>query len=272
MQASLPRTFRKRRLIFWRRLTLSASFSLLILIPLVNLFLGITFIQGWYQSLGIGKLRIVSPLEGLQSILVTNHVHLPALVGMLIPVVLALLLGRVFCSWICPISFFAETRSLFHHKEPGRHCDHFTLPRQALWFTLAADMFIALILGAPLFVFLSPPGLVGRELMLMVLFHTFALEGLVVAAVLTLELLARRFFCRSLCPLGALLALFGSRRKLRIQWHADTCTACGRCDDSCPLGLSPSRGEAASLYCWNCGLCLDKCPHKALALYWQRSP
>ena len=79
----------------WRRLLLTAAFLLLIVNPLVNYYLGITFVQGWYQSLGIGELRITSPLEGLESLLVTRQVVVPTLVGMLVPLVLALLLGRV---------------------------------------------------------------------------------------------------------------------------------------------------------------------------------
>jgi ferredoxin-type protein NapH len=271
MQVLLPGRLSGYGFTFWRRLLLSISFVLLICIPLTHRIFGITVVQGWYQSLGIGKLRIVSPLEGLQSILTTHHVHVPALIGMLIPVLVAFFLGRVFCSWVCPISFLAEGRSFFSRHPPGRKQDRIVLPRQMLWYTLIADMLFALVLGAPVFVFLSPPGLVGRELMLAILFQTLTLEGLVVVLVMALELLSRRFYCRSLCPLGALLALLGSRRRLRMVWHVDSCVACGRCDAICPLGLAPSKAEADSPYCWNCGLCSDHCPHDALRFSW-RSP
>ncbi|MGI6638364.1 MAG: 4Fe-4S binding protein [Desulfobulbus sp.] len=54
-----------------------------------------------------------------------------------------------------------------------------------------------------------------------------------------------------------------------LVWHAASCTSCGRCDESCPLGLAPSRGEADSPYCWNCGLCSDHCPHDVLGFTWR---
>ena len=82
------------------------------LLILVNLFLNyywhINFIQDWYQSFGLGSLWFVSPLEGLESLLLTKSLYLPSLVGMVIPVLIALFLGRVFCSWLCPVSFILE--------------------------------------------------------------------------------------------------------------------------------------------------------------------
>ena len=64
----------------------------------INFFLHNNFIQGWYQSLGIGSLWFVSPLEGLESLVITRSIYLPSIIGMAIPVTLAFLLGRVFCS------------------------------------------------------------------------------------------------------------------------------------------------------------------------------
>ncbi len=248
-----------------RFLTLLFSFLLLVAIPILNLF-NITFLQGWYQSLGIGDLWIVSPLEGLESILVSKGLYFPTLVGMLVPVVLAVVLGRVFCSWVCPISFLSECldylkKAVFRADPPK---DRWVLPLWILWFSLIGELLISMILGSPVFVFLSPPALVGRELMLAVVFRTLALEGIVILLVLGLHLVTRRFYCRYLCPLGALLALLGSWRRLRIRLRKKDCSGCALCDEVCPLGLKVLKGEAAGTYCWNCGECVERCPHRAL--------
>lgn len=92
----------------WRCCVLTGAFLLIVLNPLLNYYLHSSFFQGWYQSLSIGNLWFVSPLEGLESILVTKSLYLPSLIGMLIPVGIALVLGRVFCSWVCPVSFLLE--------------------------------------------------------------------------------------------------------------------------------------------------------------------
>jgi len=254
-----------------RLLVLAGAFLLIAVNPLLNYYLHFDFIQGWYQSLGIGRLWFVSPLEGLESLLITKAVYLPAVIGMLIPVLLALLLGRVFCSWLCPVSFLLELLERLRRAVSGRRFlyNRLVLAKRVLWFTLMAELLLSMVLGAPLFVFLSPPGLVGREIMMLVFFHTLALEGLILLLVVALELVTRRMFCRSFCPLGGLLALIGSRRRLVVRYDRESCTGCGICSRSCPMGLKPEEGEGRGPYCWNCGECLDGCRHGALEFTWR---
>jgi ferredoxin-type protein NapH len=132
----------------------------------------IDFIQCWYLSLGIGSLWFVSSPEGLESVLVTKNLYLPSLVAMAIPITLALMLGRVFCSWICPISFILERFERIRLKVSGRkHLKNtLILARRILWYTLIVELILSMIIGTPLFVFLSPPGLVCREITMMVFF------------------------------------------------------------------------------------------------------
>lgn len=261
-------SFHARRL--W---VLSGAILLLFLGPLANYYFQINWLQGWYQSLGIGNFWVVSPLEGLESILVARQLYLPALIAMLAPVVLALLLGSVFCSWICPISFFSEILDGLRRWLSGRKWlqDRLLLSRRFLWFALIGELILTMILGGPIFVFVSPPGLVGREIMTLIFFHTLALEGMILLLVLGMNLITRRFYCRYFCPLGATLNLLGSRRKLVVSMDHDLCSACGLCDRRCPLGLSPANGMAESLYCWNCGECVDICQSQALSFQWRQT-
>lgn len=261
-------SFHTRRL--W---VLSAAFLLILLGPLANYYFQINWVQGWFQSLGIGEFWFVSPLEGLESILVAKQLYLPALIAMLAPILLATLLGSVFCSWLCPISFFSEILDTLRRRPNGRKWlqDRFLLPRRILWYALLGELILTMIAGAPIFVFVSPPGLVGREIMTLVFFHTLALEGVILLLVLGMNLVTRRFYCRYLCPLGATLNLLGSRRKLVVKLERDQCTACGLCDRRCPLGLSPAKGMTDSIYCWNCGECVDACPSQALSFQWRQT-
>lgn len=244
-----------------RFLVLSGAFMLLLLAPLLNYYCNINFIQGWYQSLGIGDFWIVSPLEGLESLFVTRQAFGPLVTALVLPTLLAMVMGRVFCSWVCPITFLTELgeriKKLF--SQTTTTPERWKLMRQMLWLTLALELFITLVLGAPVFVFLSPPGLVGRELMTLVFFHSLTLEGIVILIALTLNLISKRFYCRYLCPLGACLALLGQRRRLRLKNAVQNCRGCGTCDRACPMGLKPSIGEGMSVYCWNCGSCIDHC-------------
>ncbi|SHO42528.1 4Fe-4S binding protein [Desulfopila aestuarii] len=256
-----------------RLIVLTGAFMLIAINPFLNYFLQIDFVQGWYQSLGIGSLWFVSPLEGLESLLITKSVYMPALVGMLIPVILAFLLGRVFCSWLCPVSFLLELLDRLRRAITRRRHLHnkLVVAKRLLWFTLIAEFLLSMILGAPLFVFLSPPGLVGREIMMAVFFHKLALEGVVLLVVIVLEFVTRRMFCRTFCPLGGLLALIGSHRRLVVQLDREACTHCGLCNRSCPMGLQPEENEAKTAYCWNCGECLESCQDNVLAFTWRKN-
>lgn len=242
------------------------ALAFLVVIPLLNFYCNFSFFQGWYQSVGIGDLWIVSPLEGLESILVSRSLFGPLVVAMLIPVAIAVLMGRVFCGWICPIHFFSRIIEEIYRKTATKKYvrERWAIPRPVLFISLSVELGVTCILGAPIFVMLSPPGLVGREIMMVVFFGRFALEGIIVPLTLLLNGLSRNYFCRYFCPLGALLALLGKKRILNVVTLAGGCTSCGKCRKSCPFGLHAGEGEGESMYCCSCGSCIDSCPHGRL--------
>lgn len=256
----------------WRLLVLTGAFLVILINPFVNFYLHQNFLQGWYQSLGIGKLWFVSPLEGLESLVIGKSIYLPSIIGMLLPLLLAFFLGRVFCSWLCPVSFILELFDRLRKTFTGKKYINNALlvVKRVLWFTLIAEIVLSMVLGAPIFVFLSPPGLVGREIMMMVFFKKLAFEGGLLLLIVFLELLTRRFFCRSFCPLGGLLALVGKKRSLVVTVSEENCTECGLCVRTCPMGLKPQLYEGESAYCWNCGDCLDSCHFDALRFIWKK--
>lgn len=256
---------------FIRFLILSGAFLVILLNPFLNYYFHFNFVQGWYQSLGVGNLWFVSPLEGLESILTAKSYYMPSLIGMAVPVLIAIFLGRVFCSWLCPITFFLEIFDKMRKWISGKKFlqNRLVVAKKFLWFVLIVELIFSMVLGAPLFVFLSPPGLVGREIMMMVFFGSLALEGLLLLVIVFLELLTRRFFCRTFCPLGALLAFLGKGRRLKVRLLPDNCTGCGVCDLTCPMGLEVSKGESCTSYCWNCGECVDVCRHDSLNFSWK---
>ncbi|SDP53191.1 4Fe-4S binding protein [Desulforhopalus singaporensis] len=255
----------------WRLLTLGGAFLLVVINPFVTYYLHFTFVQGWYQSLGIGSLWFVSPLEGLESLLISKSFYGPSLVGMAVPVLVALFLGRVFCSWICPVSFILEVQDRIRKVFSGKRYlfNGLIVAKRILWVTLMTEILLSMILGVPLFVFLSPPGLVGREVMMLAFFGSLPLEGGILLLIVMLELLTRRFFCRSFCPLGGLLAFIGRKRNLVIDLADESCSGCRQCDFVCPMGLRPSVGESRGAYCWNCGECVACCDNEALKFHWR---
>lgn len=150
-----PRTQRYTTL---RLGVLTGAFLIILVNPFINYFLHNNFLQGWYQSIGVGALWFVSPLEGLESLLITKAIYMPSLIGMIIPLTLAFLLGRVFCSWICPVTFILELVDRLRKVISKKKYLHnkLVVAKRVLWFTLIAELVLSMVIGAPLFVFSVP--------------------------------------------------------------------------------------------------------------------
>ena len=73
-----------------------------------------------------------------------------------------------------------------------------------------------------------------------------------------------RFFCRAICPLGALLGIFSRFSLWRIDRDPVRCTDCDLCLKSCE-GASDPQGDLRKSECFVCLNCIEDCPHDALA-------
>lgn len=72
-----------------------------------------------------------------------------------------------------------------------------------------------------------------------------------------------RFFCRVLCPLGALLGIFSRFALWRIDRDPVRCTDCDLCLKSCE-GASDPHKDLRKSECFVCMNCIEDCPHDAL--------
>jgi MauM/NapG family ferredoxin protein len=97
--------------------------------------------------------------------------------------------------------------------------------------------------------------------------------GLIFLIILFLNRIRPRFWCRILCPLGALLGIFSRFTILRLEKDQATCTDCKRCSRTCQGAASPMPGQtwdnAECLLCFNC---FDACPEGALSFGFRWSP
>lgn len=86
------------------------------------------------------------------------------------------------------------------------------------------------------------------------------------AGVVALGLLANRFWCRSLCPLGALLGVFGKKAPVRLA-VSDKCNHCLRCVNECKVGaITQDPRIHLDSECTACYRCLAICPQRAIAV------
>jgi ferredoxin-type protein NapH len=260
--------FSYRRLNRLRGLAQLLALAFLVAVPVLNRA-GVHWIVGTLYSISIGELDIADPAMTLQTVLLTKDVFPRLLLAAAVPAVLALVLGRVFCSWLCPYNTLLEWVDRFErrflkqrwtrkHRRPIEANPH----PFAYWAILAGLLLAAVTFGVPLLSWLSAPGIVSSQIAQAVLGMGPGLELGIVAVLLVAEVaLARRFWCKYACPVGATFSLFRTRRTLRIACDASRCT-CGSgseaCAVACPLGLLPRAGDVYP-HCFNCGSCLAAC-------------
>jgi polyferredoxin/formate hydrogenlyase subunit 6/NADH:ubiquinone oxidoreductase subunit I len=120
----------------------------------------------------------------------------------------------------------------------------------------------------------------GTEYLVQVLFgfgykayQTAWFIGIVFLVILFLNRIRPRFWCRVLCPLGALLGICSRFSILRLEKNQEKCTNCNLCTKSCQGAASPRPGQdwdsAECLMCFNC---FSTCPEDALTFRFRWSP
>jgi polyferredoxin len=213
------------------------------------------------------------PIAGLMNtkyFVMTGHVpaiHPAAMFLFIGFMLMSLLLKKAFCSWLCPVGTFSEFlwrlgRSLFTRN--------FHLPR---WFDTPLRSLKYILLG--LFVafigamsaealegFMSTPyGLVADVRMLNFFRDMGITAGIVIALLALLSMLVQNFWCRYLCPYGALMGLASLLSPVKIRRDSEACIDCSKCSKACPAGLAVDKlVQIRTVECTACMACVSVCP------------
>jgi len=98
-------------------------------------------------------------------------------------------------------------------------------------------------------------------------FYGTALVAIFFFAVILLNFYRARFWCRYICPLGALLGIAGKNPLIQIERSSELCNQCGLCVANCQGAADPhvpgSWKPAECFYCWNCH---SECPKRAVSI------
>ena len=187
--------------------------------------------------------------------------------GLVVPLLIALCFGRVFCTYICPASllFFAIARV---RRLLGRFLllPNLQAPRGLAWGVLVGGLTAAWLTGHGIWTLLLPYFGIGQTIFHAIAFGTlsFAVGSVAVFAFIDL-CLGQQFTCRHLCPTGRLLGCVGARAPVTVRRDAEHCIeSCRSCIDVCPLRVRPKFDEHRD--CSLCGECLVVCPGKCLTI------
>ncbi len=265
----------RRRRIEWSRHLVQAGFLLAVL------WIGWEFVR-WVHGLEAGRVvgerppgveafLPIAALLSLRHLATTGEIHPvhPAGLAILVLVLgIGLLAKKAFCSWVCPIGTLSEmlaglSQRLFRRKlRLPRPLD---LPLRSLKYLLLAFFVHAVFFQmgpAAVADFLDSPYNRVADVKMLYFFERlspFALGVLVGLAVLSV--VVPYFWCRYLCPYGALLGALSLLSPLKVTRHAPSCIDCSLCTKACPSHLPVARlARVSSDECFGCLSCVAACP------------
>lgn len=238
------------------------------------------------------------------STLLSSHSVTTGLFLALIVIGVTIFMGRIFCGWVCPLGTLHTMIGSLRKKPPATiHQNWYRIKYYILLVIFASSLFTAQLAGImdpisllirslslsvyPLVNYITRaffdtvynlhlPGIVDvSEFFYTISKNTFLsfhqpsffqgiFIGLLFLMILGLNLIERRFWCKYLCPLGALLGIL-SRYSLLTRSISEGCTSCGVCETMCSGGAVIDKdGTWRSAECLYCMDCDDLCPHNAI--------
>lgn len=187
------------------------------------------------------------------------------------------LLGRAVCGWLCPFGLLQE----LIHKIPSPkrklkkgflYLKYIVLVVFVLILPVAVTDYMGM--GKPAFCqYICPAGTLEGGLSLLAAHESlrkaigplFSLKMAILVITLIGCIFIYRFFCRALCPLGAIYGLFNKISIYHLEVDHRKCIDCGKCKEACKMEVDPVKAPD-SMECIRCGACVNACPTGAIHL------
>jgi polyferredoxin len=218
-------------------------------------------VEGWLP---------IASLMNLKVLLATGRIPTLHPAGMFLLIAflaMSWIFRKSFCGWLCPVGTASEYLWRLGRKIFRRS---FRLPRRAdialrslKYILLALFLYAVGSMSVPaIHAFLEGPYGIVDDVKMLNFFRLLGLTGGVVMAMLILtSVFVQNFWCRYLCPYGALMGLVSLASPLRIRRNASLCIDCGKCAKACPSALPMDRLiTIKSAECTGCMQCVAACP------------
>ncbi|MCF2554643.1 4Fe-4S binding protein [Faecalicatena contorta] len=195
---------------------------------------------------------------------------------------LGVLFGRAICGFICPFGLIQELL----YKIP--------FPKKRLWKGFTYVKYVILLvfvfllpvvsvntvgMGAPAFCeYICPAGTLEGGIPLLathpelrqIVGALFSFKACILLLTLIGCLMICRFFCKVMCPLGAIYGILNKISLYHMETNTENCVSCGKCHAVCPMDVNPAENPD-SAECIRCGRCVEGCSRQALIFRFGRT-
>lgn len=212
----------------------------------------------------------ISALVGLKRLILSGHydmIHPAGLTIFLAALCIGLLLRKGFCGWICPVGFASNLA-----EKTGRKLK--ILWKPPIWLDLPLLSLKYLLLFFFLYLIAwkmtldqiesfhtSPYNLAVDAKMLLFFLTPSGLSAGVMIFLVVISFVIRNFWCRYLCPYGALLGLLALASPFQVKRDQETCIDCKKCEKICPASITlTSKKTIRTGECIGCTECVSVCP------------
>ncbi len=240
-----------------------------------------------------GATTAATYLQFLPSFLKFFNLPTLAATGFIVVLLVTLLFGRVYCSFVCPLGLLQDVVSWLARKVNKKNVQRSGPRHDIIRFSILAVSVLSLIAGSTLLVnVLDPFSSAGRILTHLVRPFVYMGNNLLagiserlnlywvnpvdlppqsIPAILLgvgtlgvvgwLAYTRGRFYCNVLCPVGALLGLLSRFAVLKVAIDNGDCTSCGLCEKACKGGCIDRKKRTVDFdRCVGCFNCFDVCP------------
>jgi ferredoxin-type protein NapH len=208
----------------------------------------------------------LDPVQGISAAVLGYRIAGAAFYSLLVMVFASVLLGRVFCGWICPVGLIQDLFSFMRLS--------LQVPRWSYlikYGLLAGGFFSLLLSGWSFLQWFTPLPLLTRGLIPIFRPGLILQAGtaIFVLSILFTVVSDKRAWCRYICPTGAMLSVFSSFKQVEVGVDDGKCIQCLRCEEECVMGvreIGAGNRFSGGNECIACLSCHDACPANAIGI------
>ncbi|BCD68884.1 quinol dehydrogenase ferredoxin subunit NapH [Nitratiruptor sp. YY09-18] len=219
------------------------------------------------SSLLFQKIPLADPYALLQIFATGAIAAADVIIGaVIVAIFYALVGGRAFCSYVCPINMVTDLANYLRRKwNLDKFEKKWWASRNIRYWVLGLSFILSFLLGTAAFEMVSPISMMHRGIVFGMGFGWAAIVAIFLFDLFVLK----NGWCGHICPLGGFYSIIGRYNLFRVHHNQPNCTLCMKCKEVCPekevLYMIGKKSQMVDMgECTLCGRCVEVCDDDAL--------